>query len=510
MSSNHILFPSIEVKQGRGTCLYLGALKFKTLADLYTVSPREARTDDPYYDDSPAPYPQFSQRPERKERLREISEFVAARLTPSGETRKEIIFPGTVILGLLTDVEIHQAMPINPTPTAAHIIRDESDERGRVTILLSCKKASLFIIDGQHRIKGLAELHERLSAQVASLSPSRDLLEGLALENLERLEVQLKQVSEFEIPISLLVDFDLEEQAMVFATVNFKQKPVQRSFYYDIFGAFESEKITPISFSHELAIHLNNSEKSPLRGMIKLLGTGPGLISQAFLVARLEPLLDPQDRKSVFRSYFQRRHQGDKQASQQFASIVRNFFSAVREDFFYAWPTPNEQGKYSAYNYDFILLKSMVVSGLLAILREIYKLCVLDFAAGKEGEVVNSNIFDSAFFREFFTHIDVAGRIQPQQSEFSKTSRWAVGGSAKIERIIFEELRKNVLASYSEISQRTDSKYQIACNRFGGERAALRILGTLEPETRRTFWGQTETDWERSNPPAKTVAVDFL
>jgi len=508
MNTNFIAFPCIEVKQGEYARLYLGSLTFESLRQLYTVSPREPRTDDPYYDDAPSPYPQFSQRPEKKERLREISEFVKTRLSFDGSSRKEIIFPGTIILGLLTDIEAHEEEPQNPTPTAAHLIRNTAPAEC-FKLFLSKKQASLFVIDGQHRIKGLGALCAKLETEIAAIR-NRRLINDLAKTELEALELQLKRVMQFEVPISLLIDFDLEEQAMVFATVNFKQKSVQRSFYYDIFGAFESDRVTPISFSHELAIHLNNSSKSPLKGMIKLLGTGHGLISQAFLVARLKPLLDPQDKKSVFRTFFNHRHDGDLEASRQFAEIVRNFFEAVQNEFSYAWPVKRSDDTYRARDYNFILAKSMVMSGFLALLREIYKLCLLDFAEGKESEVANTAILTSEFFAYFLKDIDTLGRNNGANSIFGKTSQWAIGGSAILERTIFDSLRANVFTSYIKLVNDDQSAYQAACVKFQGRKSAIRLAPQYPPEKQKEFWSRTEAEWEKSLPVAidTTTSVD--
>lgn len=494
MPDEHIRFHCVEARQGEQSCLYLGMLRFDLLKELYTVSPREARTDDPYSDDGPAPRPQYPQRAERPERLREISSFIEERLKISTDSRKQIIFPGTVILGLLTDIEAHVEQPINPTPSAAHLLPGDNGS-GCLTILLSRKQGSLFIIDGQHRIKGLRALYDRIKDQIDRLDGAQPQ-SNETKERLDKLRPTLRHVLDFNVPISLLVDFDLEEQAMVFATVNFQQKPVQRSFYYDIFGAFESEKVTAISFSHELAIHLNNSTKSPLKDMIKLLGVGPGLISQAFLVARLEPLVDPQSSKAVFRSFFLRRRAGEKDASAELAAIVRSFFAAVRDEFPYAWPTRNAKGNYSAFSYDFILMKSMVVSGLLAVLREIYKISLLDFAGTHEADVAEAEIFDANFFRPFFRNIDSAGRASAAKSVFHRNSGWAVGGSSKIERLIFESFRRDIFATYKELLRDESSMYSLLCVRHNGPKTAAEIAERHESDV--PFWSETEARWQET------------
>lgn len=494
--SNHIRFPCFEIEQGSQTRLYLGALRFEELIPLITVSPREPRTDDPYFADTPDVGSTYPQRPEKEDRLREIAKFVEQRLTEE-DSRKQVIFPNAVILGLLTDCEVQEQELENLTPTAAILITGEEQGveqsvdgkcKKVKTILLPKRESSLFVIDGQHRIKGIKHLFERLQKETREKTK-------FASEELTAKERLLQKIRDFEIPISLLIDFDLEEQAMVFADVNFNQKPVPRSFYYDIFGAFESDKVTPISFTHEFVVHLTNGKSSPLKGMIKLLGTGPGFVSQAFMVERIVPLVDAQMPKSVLRTFFLLREKGDIAASRLFAKIVVNFFLAVKEEFAYAWPEKDAEDNFNARDYEFILVKSMVMSGLLGILREIYKLSLLDFANDQEAEVASSNAHSKQFFAELLRDIDIDGRKNPSKSVFSNTSKWAVGGSGKVEKTIFEALRSNLFTAYLAAAKNQNSIYSETCSRFHGERQAARIAQNSEL-TSQQFWSQTEALWK--------------
>ncbi|HEV2437798.1 MAG TPA: DGQHR domain-containing protein [Verrucomicrobiae bacterium] len=491
--SEHIEFPCVEVKQGDRTRLYLGSIQFGTLFPLFTVTPRTPRTDDPYFADTPEVLTRYPQRPEKEDRLREIAKFVEQRLIDNGQSRKEVIFPSTVILGLLVDCEVDDKRPECPSPACAYLVGESSS--WAKLVLLPKKDNSLFVIDGQHRLKGLRQLMQRLDAELhqfegRTLTPEQ-------LEQQKRKQKLAEAVRTFEVPVSLLLDFDLEEQAMVFATVNFNQKPVQRSFYFDIFGAFESDKVTPLSFTHEFVVHLNNAETSPLKGMIKLLGTGPGLVSQAFMVERLVPLGDPQNPKSVFRTFYQLRYKGEMSASKQFASIVKNMFEAVRTEFPYAWPHRNAKGNYSSHSYDFILCKSMVMSGLLGVLREIYKLVLLDFAAGKEIEVATAEALSPTFFAELLRKIDPEGRNQAQKSVFSRQAAWAVGGSAKIEKTIFEALRSQILSAYVEATANDKSEYSKLRTQFNGAGNAMELLKNTQPSAYAGFWFKTEIEWEK-------------
>ena len=469
--NQHIKFPCIPVTQGTVT-FYVGALPFSLLRPFCTVSPREPRLDDPLYSPDPHPKEQTPQRLTKEERLDDIARFVRERIQAQPTDRKEAIFPGTVILGLLADVEVWQETPDQPSPTAAIIIQPRGAENAQVG--LPNMERCLFIIDGQHRLKGLDRLRENLDDEILLLGYDSGTLTAEQSKALKQLQETRQALMSLLIAITLLVDFDLAEQAMVFANVNFKQKTVPRSLYYDIFGAFAEDRVTTIAFTHELVLHLNNSGKSPLQGMIKILGTGPGLVSQAFLGARIEFLIDPAYPRAVFRQFYLRRQQDDKEASRQFASIIRNFFAAVHSQLNYAWPKP-EDGKYSPRKYDFILCKSMAMSGLIAALGDIYLLALLDFALGQEEKIATGGVFSEAFFTAFLADFDPAGSKDPQQSAFARGQPWSIGGSAVIEKRIHEEMRNWLSSAYLRQVQDARSGYRQLIGRYRGKARAARI-----------------------------------
>src|SRR5579863_3738434 len=120
--TDHLHFHCIEAAQGQYTKIYFGALKFRDLSQYFTASPRAPRSDDPLYDDKPDPLTQWPQRTEKRERLKNIAKFVRGRLTDPTPDKKMTIFPNTLILGLLADIEEPPVDPEHPTPTAAHLL----------------------------------------------------------------------------------------------------------------------------------------------------------------------------------------------------------------------------------------------------------------------------------------------------------------------------------------------------------------------------------------------------
>ena len=116
------------------------------------------------------------------------------------------------------------------------------------------------VLDGQHRIEGLKHF------------------EG----------------DTFDVPVTIIVNADLADQAFIFATVNLAQTKVNRSLVYDLLDY--SKARSPEKSCHHIAVALNKNEESPFTGMIKRLGSAtPGVsgetITQAAFVMSLLPMI---------------------------------------------------------------------------------------------------------------------------------------------------------------------------------------------------------------------------
>lgn len=93
------------------------------------------------------------------------------------------------------------------------------------------------IIDGQHRIAGL---------------------EGFDDDT-------------FQMNVVIFIDMDIEDQAMVFATINLAQTKVSKSLAYDLYEYTRTR--SPQKSAHNIARLLNSREESPFHNRIKILGT---------------------------------------------------------------------------------------------------------------------------------------------------------------------------------------------------------------------------------------------
>ena len=101
---------------------------------------------------------------------------------------------------------------------------------------------SAMVVDGQHRIGGFKDQNEK--------------------------------VLSMEIPCAIFLDLPIPLQAYVFATINFNQKPVNKSLNYELF-AFDIDNEKPSTWSPDklavfLSRRLNADPKSPLCGHVKI------------------------------------------------------------------------------------------------------------------------------------------------------------------------------------------------------------------------------------------------
>jgi DGQHR domain-containing protein len=192
------------------------------------------------------------------------------------------------------------------------------------TMLIDNDERVAKIIDGQHRIDGLK----------GYLGP------------------------EFQVNVTIFIDMDIEDQALLFATINLKQTPVTKSLAYDLFEFAKTR--SPQKTCHNIAKLLNSRDGSPFRGRIMILGVATGkpteTLTQAAFIDRLViylsensmkdrdqlkrnpekrlPLIDPayiRVRKLIFRNMFIR----DQDA--EIARVLWNYFSAVSARWPRAW-----------------------------------------------------------------------------------------------------------------------------------------------------------------------------
>lgn len=162
---------------------------------------------------------------------------------------------------------------------AVNVDFDESDVvhgdgRERVKIVLPRSENSAVILDGQHRVAAFRYLDEKIRTA-------------------------------YEILVAFLIGIPFYQQAELFAIINGKQKPVNRSIIYDLFGyapiggnkdeqLYEGLMAISRFCSHVTRI-VNRVPESPWQSKIKMRGPGDeGVISQAAVVEYLSALVEPK------------------------------------------------------------------------------------------------------------------------------------------------------------------------------------------------------------------------
>lgn len=290
------------------------------------------------------------QRPLDPKRVRELQEYV--------ET-VDAAFPTSIILQIdSADVEY------DPAKSAMQIRREERIAK---------------IIDGQHRIAGL-----------------RDYRPGPT----------------FELNVTIFVDMDMEDQALLFATINLKQTRVGKSLAYDLYEFARAR--SPQKTCHNIAKLLNVRDDSPLHHRIKILGTATKgrqeTLTQAAFVDNLIPLISDnpmRDRDALKRGnklpepaarYKQRlvfRTLFEANRDAKIAKNLWNFFVAVKNRWPVAW-VQVEPG--------LILNRT---TGLVALMRFL-------------GEVFHHLCPDRDSVLEESAYEDVLGRVALEDTDFTR------------------------------------------------------------------------------------------
>ena len=263
-------------------------------------------------------------------RVKEIQKYIRNSIL-SSEISKIALFPTTILLAAHWE-------------TNALNVGDVLDVENFYKEVIS-----LYIVDGQHRLYSLMTLYK----SVVDSTQEDDIVIRDYLES-------------YHVNSMILINFDLWEQAKVFADVNFNQKKVNKSIYYSIFGMHVPEGTddvthTNIYIAHQLVRYLNTNPQSPLYHCIKMLGVGNGYISQAFfadaLIKNFHPrgiwYLDPDRDISKDNYYYM-------------AAEIMDYFDIIKTKLASMWPQSLEQTTS-------ILLKTTGIGALLWLMAYIHR-----------------------------------------------------------------------------------------------------------------------------------------
>jgi conserved hypothetical protein len=250
---------------------------------------------------------------------------------------------------------------IFPTPivlsASSKYINFESDGLLRIdNDNIKNNEAFFSIIDGQHRIAGIKEA--------------------------DKLDV-------FTLPVVLVLDTFLEQDAEIFVTINGNQRSVSKSLLYDLFGLSKNRSVEKVC--HTIIKALNKDDNSKIKQKIKMLGyrdeeSKSATVSQATMIDSLiklitnnpnldnryllngEKLKDLDENRFIFRKYF------EQEQDDIIYKILKNYFNA--------WTTAKEKLN---SNKDLVFLeKSIGYMASFYLLRAVFLKSKLEKSATED------------------------------------------------------------------------------------------------------------------------------
>ncbi|MBV2196650.1 MAG: DGQHR domain-containing protein [Flavobacterium sp.] len=411
------------------------SIKFSDLKQIVKFTAREPNDFDPFktsfkLDDIIAKTnEEYFQRLTNDERVKKIYIYLLDEINNKVTQKKSALgsFPTSIILAVdVTDqfetIDQYEAEIMSLTKDdyiGAFYSLDE-----KLISLKMLNRKNTLIVDGQHRLAAMIKLYE--DAVNSNIKIERQNLSD-KYNNLNH-QIVKNNLNDFELNCTLLLGFDIWEQGKVFVDVNFNQKPVNKSLYYDIFGSFPDPDKNDIFLSHMLAKHLNTSPKSEIKGFIKMLGRGSGYFSQAFFVEAINDHLKP---KGIWADIPMDFINGGKK-HEELSRFFRAYFKSIKSVFIDFWPRESyERGD----KYDSVLVKT---TGMGAMIKLINPLCRQLIKDGK-----NINEMNEVDLEVEITKILIP--IQGNGSEyFSKESKFSGAGSLGLQNKLYEKIGQDI------------------------------------------------------------------
>lgn len=157
------------------------------------------------------------------------------------------------------------------------------------------------VIDGQHRLSGLAAAFQAEPA-----------------------------IGELELLVTMCINLSTPEAAQIFLNINTEQKPVPKSLVYDLFGEVFNDEEHAVNRATDLARDLNEDPSSPLYNLIKFPGAprGQGYIELSTFVTALKDHLTPK--KGTFYIYKLREMEKQKLAISNFFQAIRDYYTEAK------------------------------------------------------------------------------------------------------------------------------------------------------------------------------------
>lgn len=267
-----------------------------------------------------------------------------------------------------------------PTSIILHVEQEDAEyNESEETMTLPYKNSIAKILDGQHRIAGLEHF-----------------------ENDGR---------KFELNVTIFVGMELEDQAILFATINKAQTKVNKSLVADLFEFAKSR--SPQKTAHNIIRALHQKPGSPFEKKIKILGNANDKEKETITQATFADCLiryiskEPMKDRDIYKREKTPPKYTDKdlkarpfrnlfieEEDSKIAKIIWNYFSAVRSKWPDAWNNVEPE---------MILNRS---TGFISLMKFLID-CYVSF--NRIGEIITEEEFS-----EIFQRIDI------QSGEFNR------------------------------------------------------------------------------------------
>jgi len=319
----YIIVELVKVKQ-KGKIFYLGKVPAKYLLETYTVNPTEydfnkqsimAAQFKGYEEYFGYLLDRVGETPDKKDSERNLDAKRVKAIKQFLEEKEYSLFPNAIIVtcDLLNS---EPDMPVNLSidellangEVRLPYLVDKEDGPIDAVLYIPYEKNMVLVLDGQHRIAGLKEA-----------------------ENIDK-------ENDYELMIAFMLGFDRSVSAELFYTINYHQKPVNRSLLYELMGEF-SRELDRTTFLHGAVKVLNEVEKSPFYLRVKMLGRiEPGTpdkvrekmtISQASLIDYLMPTISKKAiRRPMYPPIFLY-YYGNKNKRIEIIKYILKYFQAL-------------------------------------------------------------------------------------------------------------------------------------------------------------------------------------
>jgi DGQHR domain-containing protein len=411
------------------------SIKFEDLIKIVKFTARESSDFDPFKPMQNIEHltnkanDQYFQRLTNDDRVKGIYLYLIDEINNKFERKKNALgsFPTSIILAI--DLNDHFESKDDYIKNVINLEKNDLigahfEINDRIITLSILNRNNTLIVDGQHRLAAMLKLFNDAKEKNIKFG-RKSLIEKYPNLNYDTI---LEYLNEFELNCTLLLGFDIWEQGKVFADVNFNQKPVNKSLYYDIFGSFPDSDKNDIFLAHMLVLHLNNNKDSVIKGYIKLLGTGSGYFSQAFFVEAILEHLKPRGIwADIPMDYL---NEGKK--FEILPKFLKSYLKSIKENFIDFWPKESyEKGQ----KYDSILVKTTGMGALIKLMSPIYR----DLIRKK----IDFNTIEETELKEEFDKI-----LRPISNEginyFSKTSNFSGAGSLGLQNKLYQKLGEDI------------------------------------------------------------------